>query len=309
VKKIVALSCLLLLQCSKPAPPTRYATLEADEGGAIIRKVGEGEYPPTIRFETLSERSIGDAIYVPVRVTCMKSHGVYTFDSTETTDQYTEYLNTLAQLAAARIAYERQKELFEARVVSEREYLEARLKFQEYSRIIDKIENNFRILGIPLNVIRQLGEGQILITGDVPENELHTVRKGMTIRIELHAYTGKTIEATIAGVSEQINPGTRAAKIFMRLDSKKGHYSPGMFGTGLIRRTGKQALAVPAAAVIQIGDRSFVFRQRDEATIERVAVETGNEDHGYIAIISGAKAGDKIVSRGASLLKGLSFGY
>lgn len=300
---------MALTACKKPVEHPRYAAIEADENGTTLRKVGQGEFPPTLRFETLELRKIGDSIHVPVRVTCMNNHGVFTFDSTELTDQYTEYMNVSAQLKGARIAYERQKELLEARVSSEKEFLEAQLKYQEFARIVAKIENNFRILGIPLTVIKRLGSGRILLTGDVPENELSTVRKGMKIRIELHAFSGKIIEATIAGVSEQINPGTRSAKIFMQLENRKAHYSPGMFGTGLIERTGKSTLALPVAALVQMGNKSYLFRLRNDEVIERVEVDTGAEDNGYVAVVSGVKSGDRIVTRGVSLLKGLSFGY
>jgi hypothetical protein len=302
-------SLVMLASCAKPQPKASFALLEADDAGKVIRKITEGEYPPTIRFETLEYRKIGDAIHVPVRVTCLHTGGVYTFDSNELTDQYTEYLNNSAQLAGARIAYQRQKELLEARVSSEKEFLEARIKYQEYARIVNKIENNFRIMGIPLPVIKNLRSGWVLLTGDVPENELNTVHKGMKIRVELHAYTGKVIEATIAGISEQINPTSRTAKIFMALANHKGHYSPGMFGTGLIERTGKQTLAAPSTAIVQIGAKNYLFRQKDSVSIERVEVETGAEDGAFIAVLSGVKEGDKIVTRGASLLKGLSFGY
>jgi membrane fusion protein, heavy metal efflux system len=295
--------------CAKPVQQTHYAHLEADDTGQWIRRTGEGEYPPTLRFEPLEYRKVGDSIHVPVRVTCLHSGGVYTFDSTELTDQYTEYMNNSAQLLGARVAYQRQKELYEARVTSEKEFLESRIKFQEYTRTVAKIENNFRILGIPLPVIKHLRSGWILLTGDVPENELRSVHKGMKIQIELHAYTGKIVEVTIAGISEQINPGTRTAKIFMSLNNHKGMYSPGMFGAGLIERTGKKSLAIPAAAVVQIGAKSYVFRAKDADIIERVEIETGAEDNGFIAVTSGVKEGEKIVTRGASLLKGLSFGY
>jgi membrane fusion protein, heavy metal efflux system len=297
------------IACSKPAEKAKYAQLDAEDDGRLIRRVGEGEFPPTIRFETLQSRQIGDSFHVPVRVTCMHAKGVFTFESTELTDQYTEFMNNTAQLSGARIAYERQKELLEARVSSEKEFLEARIKYQEYARVVNKIENNFRILGIPLNVIRNLRSGWILMTGDVPENEIETVRTKMKIRIELHAYTGKVIEAKIAGISEQINPGTRTAKIFMQLENRKGKYSPGMFGTGIIERSGTASLALPATAVIQMGEKNYVFRQKQADLLERVEITTGAEDNGFIAILSGVKEGDKIVSRGASLLKGLSFGY
>lgn len=300
---------ILILFCSRPQPKASYALLEADDTGKIIRKINEGEYPPTLRFEALEYRKVGDSIHVPVRVTCLHVGGVYTFDSTELTDQYTEYMNNSAQLAGARVAFQRQKELLEARVSSEKEFLEARIKYQEFARIVNKIENNFRIMGVPLTVIKRLPNAKILMTGDLPENELHTVSKGMIIRVELHAYTGKSFDATIAGISEQINPATRTAKIFMQIDNHKGLYSPGMFGTGLIERTGKKILAIPSTALIQIGAKSYVFRQKDATKMERLEVETGAEDNGFIAIIAGASEGDKIVTRGASLLKGLSFGY
>jgi cobalt-zinc-cadmium efflux system membrane fusion protein len=77
-----------------------------------------------------------------------------------------------------------------------------------------------------------------------------------------------------------------------------------MFGT--IRHThGWRSLpAAPATAIVRAGDQAWAYVERGPGRFERVPVECGETRNGMVAILSGLKAGERVVSRGAALLSG-----
>lgn len=69
--------------------------------------------------------------------------------------------------------------------------------------------------------------------------------------------------------------------------------------------TGKRedALAVPASALVEEGGQTVLFVQRDGESFERRVVATGIRDGNAVEIRSGLKAGERVVTRGAYLVR------
>jgi membrane fusion protein (multidrug efflux system) len=65
----------------------------------------------------------------------------------------------------------------------------------------------------------------------------------------------------------------------------------------------RDALVLPEIAVVQVGDDSFVYRARDDGTVERADVELGNRDAGRVVVTRGLEAGDRIVVDGTGKLR------
>ncbi|WP_425592638.1 efflux RND transporter periplasmic adaptor subunit, partial [Brevundimonas aveniformis] len=85
-----------------------------------------------------------------------------------------------------------------------------------------------------------------------------------------------------------------------------GRLRPGMSIRVRIQEGMRQALAVPEAAVLFEADQAFVYRiagEGDEAQAQRVLVETGSVESGFIEITSGLAAGDRIVAGGLNRLQ------
>ena len=88
------------------------------------------------------------------------------------------------------------------------------------------------------------------------------------------------------------------------LKNDDAHYKPGMFvWVDLPQGELREALAVPAAAIVRHEGKAFVFVSETAGRFRRVDVETGITSGDFVEVKKGLQAGQQVVSRGAFLLK------
>ena len=76
-----------------------------------------------------------------------------------------------------------------------------------------------------------------------------------------------------------------------------------MLAQVMLRVTGEEGLAVPVTAVlIKDGKRRVVYVEQPGGGYQAREVQTGRNRDGRVVILSGLKAGERIVVRGALLL-------
>src|SRR3546814_20703945 len=67
-----------------------------------------------------------------------------------------------------------------------------------------------------------------------------------------------------------------------------------MLMTVLVQQQPRPALVLPELALIQIGRQAFVFRVRDDNTVEQVPVSIGARRRGDVEIVDGLAVGDRV---------------
>jgi multidrug efflux pump subunit AcrA (membrane-fusion protein) len=88
------------------------------------------------------------------------------------------------------------------------------------------------------------------------------------------------------------------------LANDDSHYKPGMFvWVDLLQGDLREALAVPASAVLRHEGRSFVFVPDGPGRYRRVDVKTGIESGDRVEVTEGLTAGQEVVVQGAFVLK------
>jgi membrane fusion protein (multidrug efflux system) len=65
----------------------------------------------------------------------------------------------------------------------------------------------------------------------------------------------------------------------------------------------RQALQVPELSLQQLGQQAFVFRVGADSTVEQVPVRIGARRPGWVEILGGVQAGDRVVVEGIVKLK------
>ncbi len=144
---------------------------------------------------------------------------------------------------------------------------------------------------------------------DIYEQDLDAVlahqRAGQgAVVVTTRAYPGREFPGRIEVVGSVMNEKTRTVKARVVLDNPGELLKPGMFCRARLLLEGDgEALAVPAEAVLMDEGRRFVFKQVREAFYLRQPVQTGRRLLHRIEITEGLRAGDRIVERGAFLLK------
>ena len=137
----------------------------------------------------------------------------------------------------------------------------------------------------------------VWIVCDVYENDLDAVRVGDFADIHLNAYPGKVLKGRIDNILPILDPNMRTAKVRLEVPNP-GLMRVGMFVTAIFY--GKQAetrAVVPAAAILHLHDREWVYAPIGAGHFKRLGVVTGSMLPGNMQeVVSGLKPGDQVVS-------------
>ena len=140
----------------------------------------------------------------------------------------------------------------------------------------------------------------------VPERYLGALRAGTPIRATIDAYDDEVFGGRIALIDTRINEQTRAVTARAEIPNPGARIRPGMAVRVAVQQGQRMAPGAPEAAVQYEGDGAFVYRiARGErgSTAQRVEVETGSVEGGYVEILAGLNVGDRIVGSGLNRIQ------
>ena len=107
----------------------------------------------------------------------------------------------------------------------------------------------------------------------------------------------------VANTGSRVDPLTRAVTIRAELPNPDTRLRPGMLLSVRLLLPERATLSVPEIAVVQVGTQAFLFRVKDDDTIEQVEVTLGARRRGSVEILSGVEAGTRIVVDGTVKLR------
>ena len=115
------------------------------------------------------------------------------------------------------------------------------------------------------------------------------------IEIEIDAYPGQPVQATLSRIYPVAESVTRTVRIETTIDNADGRYLPGMFATGtLALNERKNVLVVPFESVIRNIDQRLVYCVRD-GVAHATPVEVGIRADDVIEITGGLSESEEIV--------------
>jgi Cu(I)/Ag(I) efflux system membrane fusion protein len=137
----------------------------------------------------------------------------------------------------------------------------------------------------------------VWVLADVYESDLQHVKVGAPATLTFKALPGKEFLGRIAFVDPLLDSKTRTAKVRVSLANPGGLLKPEMFGEVVLRTAPRQALRIPADAVIDSGTRSVVFVALGDGKFQPRVVRLGAGDGDHVEVQDGLAAGDTIVTR------------
>lgn len=140
----------------------------------------------------------------------------------------------------------------------------------------------------------------------VPERYLGVLRQGLPITATADAYSNESFAGRIALVDTRINETTRAVTARAEFPNPGGRIRPGMLMRVGIQQGQRQSPSVPESAIQYEGESAFVYRiapGERGSTAQRVAVEPGAVEGGFVEILSGLTANDRVVGSGLNRIQ------
>ena len=238
----------------------------------------------------------------------------------------------LAQLEAntqlAKTTYERQKRLWDQKIGSEIQFLQAKTSYDAQKSAVNQLKSQLGkatirapFSGIIDDVFKERGTvvspGQgseifrivnlsnMYIETEVPETYIGSITKNKDVEVDFPVI-GESLKAKIRQVGNFINPNNRSFKIEVGVPNLKGKIKPNLTARlKLNDYTNPDAILIPQNIISENAKgEQFIYiikdrKENNEAVAERLIIETGKTQGDMIEVVENLPAGSEVIIEGA----------
>ncbi len=150
---------------------------------------------------------------------------------------------------------------------------------------------------------RIVNNDNVYVRATVGERNISEVSKEQKVKVTVDALGGTEFVGTVSQILPVADPGSRAFDIKVHLPNPEGELTAGMFArVQIITQRLTDMLVIPREAIIEQDNKTFVYvAEGNQAS--RQPVELGLRDETRVAVLSGLKAGDRVIIRGQQQLQ------
>ena len=127
-------------------------------------------------------------------------------------------------------------------------------------------------------------------------SQVAQIERGATASVIASDVTTRALTGTVAGVLDQINPGSTDFQVKIVLPNPDGRLRAGMAVVGKVRLPQARGIAIPVTAFIDDNHDSILVVAKNDTIATQHVVET--IDDGKNAIVQGVTSGTRVVSDG-----------
>ncbi|MEW5973059.1 MAG: efflux RND transporter periplasmic adaptor subunit [Pseudomonadota bacterium] len=237
-------------------------------------------------------------------------------------------LQAEAALKDAQADYERFEQLYKDEVVNRQQFEKMKLNYEvaksrvaqaraglaqargqfEYTRVTSPIngvvtakfanEGDMAAPGHPVVAVED--SSRLQVQTSVPDAIFRQLKLGDEVQVEVDGQP-QPLKATVARLSPAADPVAHTYPV--KLDISAPGLKSGGFARVLFRSGSRQALAVPASAVVERAGIRGVFAVDAQGLARFRMVRTGSRVNGMVEIIAGLAAGERLVTEGVERLQ------
>jgi membrane fusion protein, heavy metal efflux system len=143
------------------------------------------------------------------------------------------------------------------------------------------------------------------VVADVYERDLDLVNAGQTATVAVEAYPGVSFQAVIATIGDIVESTSRTIKVRAWVDNQSHKLKPEMFARLNVNLgDGTSFLSIPKEALLEINGKEYVYVEEGEGQFVKREVKVVTVSNNYLRVLEGLKPGERVVTKGAILLKG-----
>ena len=249
----------------------------------------------------------------------------------DTTSEEAQLPGAKAQANLARTELERAARMVAEKIISQADYDRAVASHEQALSQVNNIRATIakKTICAPFSGrlgIRQVNLGQILKEGDpivtlqsldpifvdfsLPQQHMAQLKTGLAVSVTCDALPGVTVDGRITAMNPLVESETRNIRLQATVANRAEKLRPGMFVNVAVGLPFKQkVLDIPATAVLYApyGDSVFVVaddkKNKGGKTLIQQFVRLGEKRGDFVAVTSGLKEGDNIVSTGVFKLR------
>ena len=143
----------------------------------------------------------------------------------------------------------------------------------------------------------------VWVRADFPEQQIGKLNTGLAVDVRVSAYPEAVFKGVITYIGAVIDSATRTVTARSQISNQDRRLRPEMFAEVTVHAQDQSVMAIPRAALQQVGSRTMVFVMRGPHRFEFLDVTIGESSNEYVEIRDGLKEGDEIVTEGSYALK------
>ena len=251
----------------------------------------------------------------------------------DTTQEEAQLHQSEAQRDFASVTLKRDKDLVAKHAISQSDYDNAEASFRQAQAAVDQFtaliaRKTLRAPFDGVTGIRQVNLGQYLKEGDMvvtlqafdpiyvnfslPQQDLSKLAVGQPVALRVDAFEGQAFDGKITAINSLVDQATRNIQVQATFQNSDLRLRPGMFAKVSVIMSEKQnVVAIPATAIhyAPYGDSIFIVSEmkdpqgKEYKGVKEQFIKTGQSRGDMIAVVSGLKPGDEVVTSGVFRLK------
>lgn len=267
-------------------------------------------------------------VYVELGDFVKKGQLLATIQSTEVAGFEKDLDDATNDLIVAKNQLKVSTELFEGKLATEKDVLEAKNELEKAQSQLNRIQQTYKIYNLRKNatyevraplsgfiIQKAINEGMLLRSdksdnifdiaqiddvwaiANINESDISQVRLGVDATITTLSYPDKEFNGKVDKIYNIIDPATKAMQARVRLANKDFLLKPDMRATiKLSFEENKKMIAIPSSAIVFDKSKQFVmvFKDRNNIITQKVEVYKQTGDTAYIS--SGLNEGDKVMT-------------
>lgn len=231
------------------------------------------------------------------------------------------------QAELAKTTFERQQRLWDQKIGSEMQYLQAKSNYESQNQAIAQLEQQVAktIVRAPFSgtiddvlteqgsvvmpgqseLMRIVNLDNMYIVTDVPEKYIANITENKNVEVEF-PILGKKIDSKVRQVGDFINPNNRTFKVEISIPNKEKSIKPNLTAKLKINDySNESALLIPQGIISENASGEqyiYVITEKvgdDEAKAKKIVIETGLTQGDFIEVTKGLETGDEIIMEGA----------
>jgi RND family efflux transporter MFP subunit len=123
------------------------------------------------------------------------------------------------------------------------------------------------------------------------------------VKVTVTAFPNRTFQGRITVITPALELQSRTAEIQISIPNPGYILNPGMFGRAeILLRSNPGALVIPIQAVVNEGDRDFVYLYKDGKAHRRI-IRKGLVKDTLVEVLQGLNVGEQVITAGQGFLK------
>ena len=234
------------------------------------------------------------------------------------------------QAALAKTTFERQENLWNQKIGSEIQYLQAKTNYNSQLKVVDQMKAQLAktvvrapfsgtidkiasergsVVGPGTPILRIVSLVNMYLEAEVPEKNIGTIKKGSDVIVAFPVLR-ETFNSKVTQAGNYINPANRSFMIQIAVPNKNGNIKPNLSSKIQLKDySNPKAITVPTSIISENADGEqflYVAQNPDKngnAIAKRVIVKVGLSQGELVEIVDGIKDGDLIIKEGARSVK------